>query len=172
MLLFAHLLAGTLAGVILAPRSDRYIIFMCMIGSWLPDILDKPLAIGIASMGSGRTLGHSLLFVLIIVLIGLLLLPRMMVLGLSSSVFLHQILDMMWQYQETWFFPLKGWFYVDPWIQMYVGRTFLDYYGGGITILQTIQTLLLLEIGNPIERVSIIILLLVFIYVLYTTLTQ
>lgn len=169
MLLFTHLLVGTIIGLVLATKfHDDWLILPCMAGAWLPDIVDKPLALALPFLDSGRTIGHSLLFLIVITTICLIMFKnrKEAVLGLSLSIFLHYLLDSMWKYQETWFFPLRGWFYVDPWVKLVDGRTFLFYYGESNTPLQWLQTLFSMEMTDPIEIVALI--LLVFILVGWT----
>lgn len=79
-------------------------------GALLPDIIDKP--IGTAFFSNGRIFGHSLLFAIILLGIGVLLYrgkgrTGMLVLSLGSTG--HLILDQMWQNSHTLFWPLFGW---------------------------------------------------------------
>lgn len=89
-----------------------YIILF--LGSLLPDIIDKPL--GVIFLGgfftSGRTIGHTLIFVaLLAVLGGLLLLRQGKTWGLvlTGAVAVHLILDEMWTEPRVLLWPLYGW---------------------------------------------------------------
>jgi len=81
-----------------------------LIGAILPDIIDKPL--GIFHIGSGRSISHTLLFLLIFTFVGLILYftrkwKRMLV--LATGIFFHLILDSMWLNPHTLFWPFNGW---------------------------------------------------------------
>ena len=74
---------------------------MVILGSLLPDIIDKPvwfLAGGVTSL-SGRDYAHTLLFNLVLLLGGLVLIrygkPWLFIISLSS--FMHLIFDQMWR---------------------------------------------------------------------------
>lgn len=80
-----------------------------LVGSLLPDIIDKPL--GLLHFGSGRSIGHTLLFLLIFTFIGLFLYfthkwKRMLV--LAGGIFTHLILDSMWRNPNMLIWPLRG----------------------------------------------------------------
>lgn len=87
-----------------------------MFFSIIPDIIDKPLALMYPTLGSGRTVGHSLAFLSIITLIlGIALIYRhqWVVWGAMISVFFHQIFDELWKLPSTWFYPVFGPFLID-----------------------------------------------------------
>jgi len=86
---------------------------LVVIGSMLPDIIDKPLFLLLADRGvslSGRDYGHTLLFHLVLLAGSLLLLrykkPWLLVITLSS--FVHLIFDRMWEVPVTLFWPFLG----------------------------------------------------------------
>lgn len=85
---------------------------MVIIGSLLPDIVDKPL--WFLSQGglfpSGRSYAHTFLFSLILLVGGLILLKfrKSWLLTLSLSSFSHLILDKMWQVPATLWWPFAG----------------------------------------------------------------
>ncbi|MCL0061025.1 metal-dependent hydrolase [Dehalococcoidia bacterium] len=86
---------------------------LVLLGSTLPDIIDKP--VGIYFLGdtfsNGRIFGHSLLFFLIILLAGLysyLRSGRLGILVLSLCTGFHLVLDQMWIEPRTLFWPLYG----------------------------------------------------------------
>ncbi|AGK60062.1 hypothetical protein Asulf_00026 [Archaeoglobus sulfaticallidus PM70-1] len=81
---------------------DYRLIF---IGSLLPDIIDKPLGMILLPLNNGRVFGHTLLFILILLLIGL---KYRKSLFLSFASFLHLIEDELWNEPETFFWPLLG----------------------------------------------------------------
>jgi inner membrane protein len=86
---------------------------LVILGSMLPDIIDKPLGTVILAdtFSNGRIFAHTLLFSLILLLIGLYLYKRgrtgMLVVALCSMG--HLILDSMWRHTSTLFWPLQGW---------------------------------------------------------------
>lgn len=90
-------------------------LFCCAVGSLLPDIIDKPIGHYFFSYvyhGNGRIFAHTLLFALIVLVIGLILhRAKRTNLGLivAYGVFMHLILDFMWQTPQTLFWPLLGW---------------------------------------------------------------
>jgi hypothetical protein len=113
MFIFAHIFLGVLIGLIFWHLADdRRALPLCIFGALLPDLLDKSLALLLPGIfGSGRTLGHTLLFFLLAVLVGILLWHnRRTLLGVAAAcaLFSHQVLDAMWGLRSAWFFPLLG----------------------------------------------------------------
>jgi hypothetical protein len=111
MLLFGHI--GITLGVVwltetwltekFKVRVDYSLIF---IGSLLPDIIDKPVGMILLPLNNGRVFGHTLLFILIFLLIGLKY--RKSSLALAFTSFLHLLQDEMWNEPETFLWPLLG----------------------------------------------------------------
>jgi inner membrane protein len=94
-----------------APLAAYLVLFL---GSLLPDIIDKPL--GVVFLGSffssGRTLGHTLVFVALLAGFGALLFLRRgkaWGLVLAGAVAVHLILDEMWTEPRVILWPLYGW---------------------------------------------------------------
>lgn len=92
-----------------------------LIGSLLPDIIDKPVGMLLlrGSLGSGRIFCHTLLFLLLITLTGIYFYrshSRTWFLVLSFSTFTHLICDQMWLETQILLWPLYGWTWekVDP----------------------------------------------------------
>ncbi|MCJ7769863.1 MAG: metal-dependent hydrolase [Dehalococcoidales bacterium] len=88
-------------------------IRLLFIGSLLPDIIDKPLGhlFFIEALSNGRVFGHTLLFFVIIALVGLYIYRSHSQLWLSVVAFgtlLHLILDQMWQTSQTLLWPVFG----------------------------------------------------------------
>jgi membrane-bound metal-dependent hydrolase YbcI (DUF457 family) len=128
MFIFAHVFLGALIGLgFWHLTHDRRALPLCIVGAIFPDLLDKSLALLMPDLlGSGRTIGHSLLFLAIMVVSALILWKyRHTLLGLACTcaVFSHQILDAMWSVPSTWYFPLMGPFSVFI-IPDYVGHYF------------------------------------------------
>jgi inner membrane protein len=88
---------------------------MVIIGSMLPDIIDKPVFLILRDHGfslSGRDFAHTLLFSLLLLAGGLVLLRYhkawMMLLALGTLT--HLVLDSIWGNPVTLFWPLLGGF--------------------------------------------------------------
>jgi len=92
-------------------RLGRIDYRMVLVGSILPDIIDKPvfLLFGGAAL-SGRDYAHTLLFNLVLLIGGLVLLRyrRSWLLIISLSSFTHLVLDRMWGCPVTLLWPLLG----------------------------------------------------------------
>lgn len=85
---------------------------LVLVGSMLPDIIDKPLGGVILSLGNGRIYAHSLVFLLITLMIGFgvwFWKRKAGCLVLAGGTAMHHILDYMWQDPETYLWPLYGW---------------------------------------------------------------
>ena len=112
MFVVAHAFLGVLLGLVfLEITGDRRAVPVCVAGALLPDILDKPLALIVPALGSGRTIGHCLLFVLVLSFLALILYKyRHTLLGVAfvAGIFLHQVFDSMWETLQTWLFPVFG----------------------------------------------------------------
>ncbi|AKB36705.1 hypothetical protein MSSAC_2115 [Methanosarcina siciliae C2J] len=118
MLLFGHL--GVTLGIffglgLFIPRlrtiiDPRYLV----IGAILPDLIDKPIGevIFASTFSSGRIIGHTLLFSLLLFMIGLYMYERsrdIRGLSLTAGSFLHLFEDQMWSDPQTFLWPLFGW---------------------------------------------------------------
>ena len=126
MLIACHLFFGTSAGLLLQDRfKSAYILPACILGSVLPDLIDKPLGyIVFPSIGDGRLIAHSLIgFALILLITGALYKDRFVIAALGIGILTHQILDEMWKIPVNWFYPILGPF---PVYQME------DYFGWGL----------------------------------------
>lgn len=92
---------------------DRIDIRLLLIGSLLPDIIDKPVGMFFFrdTFSSGRIFCHTLLFLIVITLGGLYLYwkrNKTWLLVLSFGTFTHLILDRMWLTPRTLLWPLYG----------------------------------------------------------------
>jgi hypothetical protein len=107
MLLFGHI--GLTLGIflllsLLTRRKFSYpLIIICSI---LPDLIDKPVGRILLPLGSGRLFGHTLAFLLILILIGL----YWRMLFVAFAVMLHLIQDRMWEQPAILLWPLLGGF--------------------------------------------------------------
>ena len=80
-----------------------------IIGSVLPDIIDKPLFLLFRESGmfTGRSYAHTLLFA-ILLLTGGIVSKKSWLLTLALADLFHLILDFIWDDPETLFWPLLG----------------------------------------------------------------
>jgi inner membrane protein len=101
-------------------------IRLLLIGSLLPDIIDKPVGIFLfgETISSGRIYAHTLLFLVVISLAGFILYRsyrKNWLLVLSFGTFVHLILDEMWFETETLLWPLYGFAFerrdINNWLQ-------------------------------------------------------
>ena len=88
-------------------------IRLLLVGSLLPDIIDKPVGHFFFKeiFSHGRIFSHTLLFLVLVALVGLYLYLRHnkgWCLVLSFGTFSHLILDQMWRAPQTLFWPLYG----------------------------------------------------------------
>lgn len=88
-------------------------IRLLLIGSLLPDIIDKPLGVFLLrdTFSSGRIYSHTLLFLIFISAAGFLLYRsyrKNWLLVLSFGTLVHLLLDEMWFEAETLLWPLYG----------------------------------------------------------------
>jgi len=94
----------------LGRKVDIRAIFL---GSLLPDIIDKPIGNGLlaSSLNNGRIFAHSLLFLFIVLMAGLLVYRRYrnsFFLVVAFGVMIHSILDSMWVDPHSLFWPFLG----------------------------------------------------------------
>jgi inner membrane protein len=88
---------------------------LLMIGSMIPDIMDKPLAL--CGFGNGRSITHTLLIALVVLCIGFSLIlnyKKTWLLAIAIGMLTHLILDSMWATPQTLFWPLYGWSFTSP----------------------------------------------------------
>jgi hypothetical protein len=113
MLIFAHIFAGALLGLgFWHLTNDRRAVPVCIFASILPDLIDKPLGLLFPFvLGGGRTVFHSLMIVVVILLCTLILVRsslRVLGIGVACAILLHQVFDEMWLLPANWFYPLLG----------------------------------------------------------------
>lgn len=91
--------------LIFSRRDPDIDVRLLMLGSILPDLIDKPLGHLIFPEDNGRIFAHSLLFVIVLVLIGLRS-RNVMTVALGSGI--HQLLDGMFLDPVSSLWPLLG----------------------------------------------------------------
>ena len=85
-------------------------IRVLLIGTLVPDIIDKPLSF--LGFGNGRSITHTLLVFLIVLAAALYLWKyrsQIWLLAIAIVIFTHLIFDRMWAAPRTLFWPLYGW---------------------------------------------------------------
>jgi hypothetical protein len=85
-----------------------------VIGSLLPDLIDKPLGTLIfpSAIANGRMITHTLLFSVTLSLLGIYLYVKIgdiRVFTLAAGSISHLVEDKMWKAPRTLFWPLIGW---------------------------------------------------------------
>jgi hypothetical protein len=85
-----------------------------VIGSLLPDLIDKPLGTVIfpSAIANGRMIAHTLLFSVTLSLLGIYLYVKIgdiRVFTLAAGSISHLVEDKMWKAPRTLFWPLTGW---------------------------------------------------------------
>lgn len=85
-----------------------------LVGSLLPDILDKPVGgiIFYNTFQSGRIFGHTLCLNIILIVLGIYILRRWgktWLIILASGSVVHILLDRMWASPGAFFWPAYGW---------------------------------------------------------------
>ncbi|MCL0057975.1 metal-dependent hydrolase [Dehalococcoidales bacterium] len=134
----------------LTSLGNRIDIRLLLLGSLLPDIIDKPIGqfLFIDTFSNGRIFCHTLLFLILITLAGYYLYQnrgKLWLLILSLGTFMHLIQDQMWLEPRTLLWPLYGFAFeridLTYWMQniLYALRTEPDVYlpelvGAGILI--------------------------------------
>lgn len=117
MLLFGHI--GVTLGVFLGisqflPQLRRIVDpKYLIIGALLPDLVDKPSGrvIFASTFANGRIVGHTLVFALALLIIGLYLYDKRRdrkILSLATGTFFHLMEDQMWSHPLTLLWPLLG----------------------------------------------------------------
>ena len=91
----------------------RLDIRILLVGSLLPDIIDKPTGLLLfkETISTGRIFSHTLIFLILITLWGLFFYRhygKTWFLFLSFGTFMHLILDQMWRIPKTLFWPILG----------------------------------------------------------------
>jgi membrane-bound metal-dependent hydrolase YbcI (DUF457 family) len=115
---------------------SRYVdIRLLLVGSMLPDIIDKPVGMYFFrnTFNNGRIFSHTLLFLIVISAVGLLIYKkqhRTWMLALAAGTFTHLLLDSMWKTPATLFWPLLGFSFpktnLENWLQIILHTTVSD----------------------------------------------
>lgn len=114
MLVFCHLLIGTILGLLAYQLIGRRVVVpVAALGSILPDIIDKPLGHLLlqSTLDSGRIFAHTLLFLGIVIVSGAVAWrykSTPLVLILALGVASHLVLDTMWDNPVSLLWPALG----------------------------------------------------------------
>ncbi|MFC1983988.1 metal-dependent hydrolase [Chloroflexota bacterium] len=92
---------------------NRIDIRILLVGSLLPDIIDKPIGQWLLKedFSNGRIFSHTLLFLILITILGVFYyrhFGKTWFLFLSFGTFMHLILDQMWRAPRTLLWPILG----------------------------------------------------------------
>jgi membrane-bound metal-dependent hydrolase YbcI (DUF457 family) len=138
VLLIGHLLIGCILGLLVYNRYNlRSAVPVAAIGAILPDLIDKPLGHILlkGTLDSGRIYAHTLLFLGIALVAGLLYWRSRsspLLLVLAGGILTHLMLDGMWNMPNTLFWPALGDF---------LPHSYPDYFGNA----------LITEVTSPLE---------------------
>lgn len=158
MLALAHMGITLAAAVglekVLARRghniSGRLDYRLVLVGSMLPDIIDKPLGglILRESLGNGRIYSHTLLFLLLLWGLGYFFRYRFRRPGglvLAGGSLVHCVLDGMWLFPGTLLWPAYGWSFPkghpENWLQLWFNNlvhnplVYVPEFVGGVVLL-------------------------------------
>jgi hypothetical protein len=86
----------------------------------LPDIIDKTVGhiIFRDSLNNGRLFSHSLVFLVVFTIL-FYLVVRIYWWSMALPIATHQVFDILWNYEKSWYWPAFGWGFErlerDPW---------------------------------------------------------
>jgi len=111
--LFRRQGAGAAIGQAEASRPSLFDFRLVALGSWLPDMIDKPLSWFILRwfVEDDHLLAHTLLFAVVLAVPALYLAcqGKPSLISLSSGVIMHRLCDPIWPEPETILWPVYGW---------------------------------------------------------------
>ena len=140
MLLFAHTGIALGAATAVAAAANRHEktswlaslskyldIRFLIIGSMLPDIIDKPVGQYLfrETFQNGRIFSHTLLFLVLVTIIGVIVYKKsknVWGFSLAAGVLAHLLLDSMWATPGTLFWPFMGWGFTTVELGDYAGK--------------------------------------------------
>jgi inner membrane protein len=106
-------------------------IRILLVGSLLPDIIDKPVGQFFfkETFHNGRIFSHTLIFLVLITMVGFYLYRRrrqVWLLTLAGGTFTHLVLDEMWQFPRTLFWPFLGFNFASEDLTHWLSNIFLS----------------------------------------------
>ena len=138
---------------------SRYLdIRFLLVGSLLPDIIDKPVGQYIFknTFDNGRIFSHTLLFLVLLSAIGFYLHKRyrqVWMLALAAGTFTHLLLDEMWRVPGTLLWPLLGFTFEKGGIADWLSNIFHELFSKpGVYIPEAVGLAILLWFGLALVR--------------------
>ena len=138
---------------------SRYIdIRLLLVGSLLPDIIDKPVGQYLLrdTFTNGRIFSHTLLFLILISAVGFYLYKRhrqVWMLTLAAGTFMHLVLDEIWSAPATLFWPLLGFTFEKVKLTDWLSNIFRELFSNpGVYIPEAIGLAILLWFGLVLVR--------------------
>jgi membrane-bound metal-dependent hydrolase YbcI (DUF457 family) len=138
---------------------SRYIdIRLLLVGSLLPDIIDKPVGQYLFrdTFSNGRIFSHTLLFLILISAAGFYLYKRhcqVWMISLAAGTFMHLVLDEMWNAPATLFWPLLGFTFAKAELTDWLSNIFRELFSSpGVYIPEAIGLVILLWFGLVLVR--------------------
>ena len=118
MFIFGHL--GITLGIfflasLAVPSIRRHLDYRFIaLGALLPDLIDKPIGriLFAESIASGYLIGHTLVFVIVIFIVGYILYRQRgdsRIVQVAGASFLHLVEDRMWRIPVNLLWPVLGW---------------------------------------------------------------
>jgi inner membrane protein len=138
---------------------SRYIdIRLLLVGSLLPDIIDKPIGQYLLRniFSNGRIFSHSLLLLILISAVGFYLYRRrrqVWMISLAAGTFTHLVLDEIWRAPATLFWPLLGFTYEKIELTDWLSNMFRELFSNpGVYIPEIVGLAILLWFGLALVR--------------------
>ena len=109
------------------PLGDYIDYRFLLVGSLLPDIIDKPIGgiLFFSVFQNSRIFAHTLLFSVLLIALGVFVqsrLRRPWLLALGFGSLGHLVLDEMWRYPETLLWPAYGWVFPKGGTRDFIGN--------------------------------------------------
>jgi len=138
---------------------SRYVdIRLLLVGSLLPDIIDKPIGQYFFrdTFYNGRIFSHTLLFLILISAVGFYLYKRhrqVWMLTLAAGTFMHLVLDEMWSTPATLFWPLLGFTFKKAELTSWLSNIFHELFSNPVVYIpEAIGLAILLWFGLVLVR--------------------
>jgi inner membrane protein len=131
--------------------SSWYDYRFIILGSVLPDLIDKSIYFFFREMKTGRSFGHTLLSWCIILNLGLFIwavFKKPVLVALAAGYLLHFLFDIMWLNPETLFWPILGFEFPRAnrksqyWLENFFGDAIVPEIAGAFFIMVFLVTLL------------------------------
>lgn len=133
-------------------------IRLLLVGSLLPDIIDKPVGHYFFrdTFNNGRIFSHTLLFLILISAVGFYLYRRhrqVWMFTLAAGTFMHLVLDEMWITPATLFWPVLGFTFEKAEINNWLSNIFRELFSSPVVYIpEAIGLAILLWFGLVVVR--------------------